>query len=79
MTPPPRSKATDIPEIVTRLHERETRSRRIVLIARVATEIPAGSYVALIEVRSELFLQVVEHDDPNLMTAKQLAERMRTP
>jgi len=61
---------------VARMLERETRSRRIVLIARVMTDVPAGAYVALVDVRGELFLEVVEHDDPKLLTAKQVHERI---
>jgi hypothetical protein len=66
------------PPLVARLHERETRSKRIVLIAKVADAIPPGAWVALVDVRGELFLQVVESDDPALLTAKQVIERMRT-
>jgi hypothetical protein len=65
------------PPLVARLHERETRSKRIVLIARVAGPIPAGAWVALVDVAGELFLQVVESDDPALLTAKEVHERMR--
>lgn len=61
---------------VARFHERETKSKRIVLIARVAADVPAGCYVGLVDVRGELFLEVVESDDPKLLTAKQVAERM---
>ena len=61
---------------VARLLERETRSRRIVLIARVMADVPAGAYVALVDVRGELFLQVVEHDDPKLLTVGQLQQRI---
>jgi hypothetical protein len=63
--------------LVARFHERETRSKRIVLIARVADAIQSGAYVALVDVRGELFLQVVESDDPVLLTAKQVIERMQ--
>jgi len=61
---------------VARMLERETKSKRIVLIARVAADVPAGAYVALVDVRGELFLEVVECDDPKLLTAKQVHERI---
>lgn len=63
--------------LVARLHERETRSKRIVLIARVADVIPSGAYVALVDVRGELFLQVVASDDPKLLTAQEITTRMK--
>lgn len=65
-------------QTVARMHERETRWRRVVLVARVTDAIPEGSFVALFDVRGELFLQVMEHDDPAIVTAGQLAQRIKT-
>ena len=63
---------------VCRLLEQETRSGRLVLVARVLAAVPAGSFVALVDIRGQLFLRVVETDDPEYLTAKQLCERTRT-
>jgi hypothetical protein len=57
---------------VCRLHNRETTSRRIVLVARVAADIPAGASVALVDIRGELFLQVLEGDGAGGMTRHQV-------
>jgi hypothetical protein len=62
---------------VCRLLERETKSGRLVLVARVMADVPAGSLVALCDVRGQLFLRVIETDDPEYLTAKQLYERTR--
>lgn len=64
--------------MVCRMVDRETRSRRIALIARVTDDIPAGSYVALFDVRGELFLQVVENDDPQILSVAQVSKRIKS-
>lgn len=56
---------------VCRLHDRETKSRRLVLVARVAADIPAGASVALVDVRDGRFLQVPEGDGAGCMTRRQ--------
>lgn len=60
---------------VARFHEHETSPCRTVLVARVASDIPAGAYVALVDVRGQLFLHVLEKDDAKFLSAKELAER----
>lgn len=61
---------------VCRLHERETRSRRVVLVARVTEAIPTGAFVGLVDVRGELFLRVVDdHTAADLVTAQDARHR----
>lgn len=66
------------PPLVARLHERETRSKRVVLVAKVADAIPPGAWVALFDVRGEIFLRVVLEDDPEILTVKEFIERTQT-
>jgi hypothetical protein len=65
------------PPLVARLHERETRSKRVVLVAKVADAIPPGAWVALFDVRGELFLGVVLDDAPEILSAKEVTQRIR--
>ncbi len=64
-----------LPPLVARMHPTDTRSRRLVLVAKVTDDIPAGSFVALVDIRGELFLRVLEHDNPALLTAQQVKAR----
>lgn len=56
---------------VCRLHDRVAKSRRLVLVARVATDIPASASVALVDVRGGWFLQVVQGDGVSYLTRRQ--------
>lgn len=60
-------------ETVCRLHDRETKARRLVLVARVAADIPASALVALVDIRGELFLQAVEGVGAECMARRQAA------
>ena len=60
-------------ETICRLHDRETKSRRVVLVARAAAGIPTGTPVALFDISGELFLGVLEGGDTNYATRRQIA------
>jgi len=62
---------------VARLVDHRTGSQRVVLVARLLADVPEGAYVALVDVAGQLFLKVVEDDDPQFLSAKQIHERIK--